>query len=423
MPNVGEILRTLGAKLDYDPELASYRLQMLRLLNEQHMALLTERPWTFAMGTAKVRTRSDITFGTVSITSGTRTLTGTSTGWTQECEGAWVYLADSNWYRVGRFAGATSLILDVPYTGTSMSGATYRLRWRYVPLPQDCVSYHNLSARAEDRGELVYVSRSTEEGVYLDEDTTGTTTAYTDADTWTPRSPDRPLTATASAGAGLVSGRTYRYLYTYMVNGVESAPCSPYVEVTPSGGNLQVTLSGFLDCDTGDGRQYALYRAESDVGIFYRIQTGTTSGSVIDTGLAVDRDAPLNTNGQRHYIRFYPRPGELSSVGSGTGKISYNYEDLEVRYHRRPRPLAKDSDFPEIPEDFHDVLVNRTLAEAFMKNGGDAQARHYLTLAKERERTMASRYISQAAHHAVRQGWTAGMGRFRYTHGPLSRTV
>lgn len=406
MPNLGENLRLIATKLDWDPESTKVRQETVRVVNEQAQLLVSKLPWNFAMRTATIRARSDQTFGRVSITSGTRTLTGTNTYWSQECENAWVLLSDDVWYRVGRYASTGTLYLDIPFAGTTMASEKYRLRFRFAALPPDCVSYYNLEARSADRGQIAFMSRNREEYVYLDEDTAGTPTRFTEADDWTPRSPDRPLTAAAVAGGSLVSDRTYRYLYTYKVNGVESAANYPYVEVTPSGANLSVTLSGFLDVNTTDGRQYVLYRAESDVGIFYRIATGITSGSYTDTGAAADRDAPLLTNGKHHYIRFYPRPSVLSAPETQKGGISFDYEDFEVRYHARPRPIAKDSDFPEIPEDFHDVLVNYTLADLFTKHGSPEQGAFYLRLATDREKLMRARYFDVGAHRTVRMNWT-----------------
>lgn len=426
MPTVGEHRRLIATKLGWDPELPGYKEETIRVLSEQTQALRAKAPWTFAMQTVTVGVRSDQVFGGVAISTGSRTLAGTATFWSSGCEQAEILLNDDRWYKIGRFASTTTMYLDEPYTGPGHTTPNdHILRFKYVPMPKDLVGYDNVEARISDFGPLWYIPRGMEERTYLDGDTQGDPTHFTDADPWTPRTPDKALTATASASGGVIPAGTYRYRYTYQVHGVESAP-SDYVEVTTTGTTGSVGLVGFLDCNTTDGRRYALYRADTAVGIYYRIATGVVSPTATvtdDGGVVINREDVLSMNGTTQYLRFYPLPSVASAPTLGKGGVSYEEQAVEVRYHGRGPTLYKDSDYPQVPEEFHDVITNYALSEMFIKHGSPDMATYYRQLGKVREDTMAKRYLEQAVRRTARRNWT-DIGRYGYVNlGVPTRTT
>lgn len=423
MPTVETHRRLIATKLGWDPELSSYKEETIRVLSEQYQAIRAAHPWTFAMATVPVAVRSDLNFGAVAISTGSRTLTGTATFWSSECEQAEILLNDNKWYRIGRFSSSTLMYLDEPYTGPGHTTADdHVLRFRSVPMPKDTVGYHNVEARIDDRGQLRYVSRNMEERAFMDGDDQGDPTHFTDADAWTPRTPDKPLTATASASGGTLATGTYRYRYTYQVHGVESAP-SEYVEVSVTGPTGSVGLVGFLDTDTTDGRRYALYRCDTAVGIYYRVATGTASSAatVTDTGGSPDREAILSNSGQSSYIRFWPLPVVSSAPTLGKGGVSFEQVQVDVRYHSRGRSLYKDSDYPELPEEYHDILTNRALAEMFIKHGSPDMAAFYRKIASDRTDSMMRRYLDNPAHRTIRRA-RGDVGWDWFNYGTPSRS-
>lgn len=71
------------------------------------------------------------TAGTVSVTNGSATVTGSGTSWTSTMVGALFQVdGDANVYTIASVASATSLTLTANYSGATASGAGYRISWR-----------------------------------------------------------------------------------------------------------------------------------------------------------------------------------------------------------------------------------------------------------------------------------------------------
>ena len=86
--------------------------------------------------------------GTVSITSGSASVTGTTTTWTSAMDGMRFQVdGDSEVYTVREFISTTSLTLDRPYAGTTVSGGTYKINpvgtplLTFNPMPKDYYTY------------------------------------------------------------------------------------------------------------------------------------------------------------------------------------------------------------------------------------------------------------------------------------------
>lgn len=77
---------------------------------------------------------ADYTTGTVAITSGATTVTGSGTTWTSAMIGRSIMTTDGLWYTISAVGGATSLTLATPYMGATISGATYTIG-QLSPLP------------------------------------------------------------------------------------------------------------------------------------------------------------------------------------------------------------------------------------------------------------------------------------------------
>ena len=88
----------------------------------------------------KIRLRdlsvADYTTGTVSVTSGSATVTGSGTSWYNDMVGRWLYITptssnttsgDGGWYQIESVASATSLTLVNNYTGNTVTGGTYKI--------------------------------------------------------------------------------------------------------------------------------------------------------------------------------------------------------------------------------------------------------------------------------------------------------
>lgn len=74
--------------------------------------------------------QDDYTTGTVQVTNGSTTITGTGTTFTSNMIGRMLTVtdgSDGNWYEITAVANTTSLTVKTPIVGTSGSGKTYRI--------------------------------------------------------------------------------------------------------------------------------------------------------------------------------------------------------------------------------------------------------------------------------------------------------
>ena len=76
----------------------------------------------------KDMTASDYADGTVTITSGSQTVTGSSSVWTASMVGRWFKVTgDEDWYRISAFSSTTSITLESAFEGSSVAGASYTI--------------------------------------------------------------------------------------------------------------------------------------------------------------------------------------------------------------------------------------------------------------------------------------------------------
>jgi len=75
----------------------------------------------------------DYSTGTVSLTAGDSTITGSGTVWTSAMVGRWFTVTNTAtpgqgyWYRIGSFTSTTSMELETVWASASVSGTTYRI--------------------------------------------------------------------------------------------------------------------------------------------------------------------------------------------------------------------------------------------------------------------------------------------------------
>lgn len=103
-----------------------------RWLNYVQQDLCARWPWPFLLGREAIATIADYTTGTVSVSSGSTSVSGTNTVWTTTHGDGTYYIQFSSandWYKVASRSGNTSITLDTAYQPTTnLSGGTYILR-------------------------------------------------------------------------------------------------------------------------------------------------------------------------------------------------------------------------------------------------------------------------------------------------------
>ncbi len=120
----------------------------------------------------KIRLRDlsavDYTTGTVSVTSGSPTITGSGTNWTTNMADRWVQIAlstsnttsgDEQWYQILSVQSATSLTLKNNYEGGTVAGGTYIIGevpilpedYQDLPLYRACYVYYTAINQNPDK--------------------------------------------------------------------------------------------------------------------------------------------------------------------------------------------------------------------------------------------------------------------------------
>jgi len=106
----------------------------------------------------------DYTTGTISISSGSATVTGSGTTFTSTMASGqyWIQFSGSNdWYKITAFTSATSLTVEEVYQGTTnLSASTYIIRKRFYSLSSSCDSVVDILNQATPL-KLIYVDPRT----------------------------------------------------------------------------------------------------------------------------------------------------------------------------------------------------------------------------------------------------------------------
>ena len=108
----------------------------------------------------------------------------------------------------------------------------------------------------------------------------------------------------------------------------------------------------------------------------------------------------LEFDGQYLRYRLYPRPSQsdftynFTSVTSATPLREQEFfRRLELRYHRKPIPLIASTDTPEMPFEFHNIIVYRALDDLLMKNGDHQAASYYRKKYEDQVKSLEKRYV------------------------------
>lgn len=113
-----------------------------RWINYVQQDLCGRWPWAFMQSRESIVTVADYTTGTVSVASGSATVTGTGTAFTST-HGSGDYFiqfsGSNDWYKVTARASATSLTIEQTYQPTSSAtNVTYTLRKIFYSLSSSC---------------------------------------------------------------------------------------------------------------------------------------------------------------------------------------------------------------------------------------------------------------------------------------------
>lgn len=121
----------------------------------------------------------------------------------------------------------------------------------------------------------------------------------------------------------------------------------------------------------------------------------------------------IEWDGSHYKFRPYPRPigsdfTYLYSLGSG-GESPVNsaterqFRRWEFRYYRRPHYLGLQTDTPEMPVEFHQLIVYKVLADIYSKHDNFSQVQNYTSRYNKELDRLEKRYVDSVDNTVVRQ--------------------
>lgn len=414
--NLKEIIEEVHSQLDYNPELQSYKDSVARTVSRHYVETSNAYPWLF------LQTVSTFTvFGQTTATSPvaqTLSITNPGTGTREAVFSAFVnpqwvdgllLLPDGNPYRIVRvdtgtktvyFTGAEGSTRYFGPTNLAYSGWTITFD-RHV-LPVDCAEPLGFMDRTDQQmGRLLFIDRRREEELFLNANDGGQVFVLIEDDHVQDLPPQYAPTLTLAGAGSLAANTEYEYCYTLVQQGRESPPSIVVSITTTVASSVSITLENTTDLGLLTGILKNVYRRNKTLNGRWELVSANraeTATVFIDDGTSpvagTAGHVVFSTQEPRQYVRAY--------YTSATGA------KLELRYLRKPRRLIADSDTPEWPEQYHYLLVYRTLQDICMQHGMTNQATMYERRGNEVLNRMKGKWLARSDKNLIRQGFTFG---------------
>jgi hypothetical protein len=398
-----DIIEEVNGLLDHNPNVSTHETHVVRLINRHYEELCSAHPWRFLQERAEQDLYADLEGAagtTLTLANNSKLVTAAAGTWLHTgMEGAVIEdTANSVEYRIDSVASTSSAYLTAP-TGASggVTGVTtFTVKWDKIKLPRDMVDFLGITIRDEIFGQaanardrrLVYVDPRTEEDLLLEHTSSGDTIIITEDDSDRTSNEDLTITATVGSSGSLTYSTKYEYCATLEREGIESAP-SPVVSgtIAASGSNRTITIGGLPNTSGTDVYRKRIYRrnATAKTG-WYQIHevvpATSPSATWADNGSAsLDYTRPLYYEGPRDTMRLYKRPDVDIKC--------------EIRYMRRPPRLVGLNDEPQIPPQYHVILVYKTVADLYLQYGQGSISNIYEVKAQQRIEQMKKRYLDR----------------------------
>lgn len=368
----------VGGELRYNPTSQVWIDDCNATINLEMLSLGEEEDWPFVIQYAEYPLYMDFE-DTVTLTAGSMAGVPATTP-----DATWVgaFLVDSTGaeYEIGGQDG-TNIYLTAPWTtGVGTVAEECWIRYRQYAMPRDCVRVLDQVLLQADNvmiSPIDFVSQ-TDKGAYPWTRNVGGARPCV----WMlmPTREVQPpvisvFAAAISAGVALTV-QPYRYAYTVVEAGRESAPSLIVGPVTPTGGSPAVTLSGMVAPGSGSGISTGIsrriYREDNASGIFLlrATQSPPLSGvtTYVDQGSSISPTVRprLSQEPTQRYLELRPYPG-------------LDDYSVRMRYIRRLATLDAENDAPGWDSAFHDVLMWRVVVRMLSRPGFEAKDLAYAT--------------------------------------------
>ncbi|MDI6788028.1 MAG: hypothetical protein QME51_06630 [Planctomycetota bacterium] len=265
-------------------------------------------PWKFAEKRGRFDTVARYKTGTVSVTNGSTTVIGSGTTFTSAMAGRkFVVDGDAVAYKIATFDGITQVTLETQYRGTTNTSTNYSIYQDEYKLAGDCATI--LRMWQTESPQKLYEEFSSDWAELLpaphslnNEPQYYKVTGLNDSDYY------NTGTVTATSGSTTISG---------------------------SGTTFTAAMVGMVFRVSGDDAEYLVstFTSTTSIAINKNYGGSTASGS----------SYAINPVGTQPVIEIYPGAKELFQI--------------QYHYKKRPMDLVNNADVPEIPPNWHWVLV------------------------------------------------------------------
>ena len=300
---------TLYARVESLATLGSGYRSLVKDAIQMGLYRATAKDLPYLMTDSFITTTAPYTAGTVTVSSGSTTLTGASTTFTSAMVGRKVRIASENaYYRISAFVSTTELTLEVAYRGSLTSGNTYSLYKDEYRLPAD-MNIYKVLRQIEDARSISDIDN----------------TAF-DIYQPSPRSQGNP-------NYSILAGTK---LDTYSTGTVSASVSSSTITGSST---VWASVEGL-----GRGTKLTI---GSNVYTVESVDSDTQITIYETTSVAVSAGTAYSLSLDNYIIQFYPIPDSA--------------ENIYFKYQRVPYLLFNDQDVPDLPDQWHHVLISAGL--------------------------------------------------------------
>ena len=475
--NLKNILSRINNLTDYSPEIQGYQDQLFNLINDAYYQVWTHKRWNFSTKEIDFQLWTDITATTDTENSGGNSVTLTAARGSRQVTfshdmnrlGAYTWIwegqpieIDEREYIISKIVSPNELLVEQPISSADATASTsWKIKKRFYDLPNDCLEMLYIGHRdAPHTGGLPVWGKAVGVMPRRDEDLNLRTDWTMDyAEGYIP-SPCRDIPAgeklTYSAGAGTLPLGFYELCYAFEKDGkVGPLSESTVCEVEEGNTGLLVQFEGYdgevivADFSTADDMpsQWEGYRKKLYFNYNFDRTTGerlglpcwmevTIGGDIRDTEvylqplIADDVDSTaavkylnqmLNGNkryieidGQHQQIRFYPRPIGYDETERVPDGYTMYWRFMRMRYMKKPQDLLLPTDTPDMPYEFHQLIVYKALENLYLKLGQMSLASTWEKKFNDDVKDLQKRYVDKIDMVLQRGSFSFENQRFQY---------
>lgn len=382
--NLAEIIASVKAITDHDPELSTYDQEVRNLLNEVYAEMVASQQWRWSTQDVSFPIHGPVNM-VLTLTNGSRDaviVSGTPADWMRWAKGVISETVSVDICDID-FA-VTTLYLVSPWSGVT-GNYTVSVREYEIPLPRDCNSVLLFHSDEDDQDYFENLPKHADD--YFGKNRIQTPSAPEHFVLCNPRPLEAPIDtftltpvdAIPTARPSIAPG-TYDICYSYEYRGAESS-LSDHLTVT-IGGPAVPGATPFISMQfaglTPRGLIRRVYARRSGTSAWYRCSAIPTDFPFID--LFGDDVVQTQNDWAIRRTRYFP--------ASDTNYIRFSPvqdadRNLIMRYLRAPQPLEEPGDAPIFPSAHHIWLRHATLAELYVRHHDMSKAKHYEDLAKK----------------------------------------